>query len=168
MKQSMQSKPWYREFWPWFVFFIPFATVVAGIAMIVISRHEADSVIVDDYYKEGLAINKNFQREQMAKQLGLTTDVTIDLLEQHITINIDNLEIQQYPKLIISLSHPTLAIKDQNLILSPDQSGAYSGTLKNLTAGKWYIQIEPDNAEWRISGELNVRQKGIYQLSSAE
>ena len=54
----MDSQPWYRQFWPWFLIALPATVVVAGLTTWWIAAHKADSLVVDDYYKEGLAINR--------------------------------------------------------------------------------------------------------------
>ena len=166
MNQSVQGKPWYRQFWPWFVIIIPLVSVLAGIAMIIISRHEPDSVIVDDYYKQGLAINKNFQREQVAKSLALSADVNINLSAQEITVLIPALDAHETPKLAVALSHPTHADRDNNLVLTASHDGEYIGKLNQITPGKWYVRIEPENRGWRISGELSLNQIGKYRLGT--
>ncbi|WP_174564729.1 FixH family protein, partial [Solemya elarraichensis gill symbiont] len=47
-------KPWYRQFWPWFIISIPAGTVVAAFITIYIAVDGADPLVTDDYYKEGL------------------------------------------------------------------------------------------------------------------
>ena len=39
----LQPKPWYREFWPWFLMSLPATAVIAGVATVVIAIQSADS-----------------------------------------------------------------------------------------------------------------------------
>ena len=49
--------PWYRQFWPWFLICLPGSVVVAALTTMYIAHKGADDLVVDEYYKEGLAIN---------------------------------------------------------------------------------------------------------------
>ena len=70
------TKPWYRQFWPWFIIALPASAVIAGLTTVYIAFDEPDGLVVDDYYKEGLAINQTLARDQRAAQLGLSALVT--------------------------------------------------------------------------------------------
>ena len=66
---ALESKPWYREPWPWILMSGPAVVVVAGAVTMWIAFASADGVVVGDYYKRGLAMNQDLQREQAAQQL---------------------------------------------------------------------------------------------------
>ena len=61
-------RPWYRERWPWILMSGPATVLVAGAATMWIAFASADGVVAGDYYKRGLAINQDLQREQRAEQ----------------------------------------------------------------------------------------------------
>ncbi len=43
------TKPWYKQFWPWFVFSLPAIAVIAGIATVIIAeRHKPVLISRDD------------------------------------------------------------------------------------------------------------------------
>ncbi len=65
-----QVKAWYKQFWPWFLIALPGSVVIASVATIIIAIKNPDSIVVDDYYKAGLAINRDLSREQLAIQTG--------------------------------------------------------------------------------------------------
>ena len=48
----------------------PGLVVVAGIATAVIAFRGADGLVADDYYKQGLGINRQIARDQAARDLG--------------------------------------------------------------------------------------------------
>ena len=59
--------PWYRQFWPWFLIAVPAAAVVMGITTILLALHEPDGLVSDDYYREGLAVNRDLERDQIGR-----------------------------------------------------------------------------------------------------
>ena len=52
------TQPWYREPWPWILMAGPAIVVVAGFATLAIAVKTDDGLVADDYYKQGLAINR--------------------------------------------------------------------------------------------------------------
>ena len=63
-----QAVPWYREPWPWILISGPAIVVVAGFYTLYLAVVGADPLVVDNYYKEGLAINRVLERDQAAVQ----------------------------------------------------------------------------------------------------
>ena len=111
---SDHPPPWYRQFWPWFLFGLPGAVVVAGLTTWWIAAHNADSVVVDDYYKEGLAINREMDRKRRAETLGLRAklsyrDGVVDVV----------LQGEANPSaLSLRFSHPLDASRDRTVTLA--------------------------------------------------
>ena len=64
-------KPWYKQFWPWFIISLPASAVIAGLITVYIAFENADSLVADDYYKSGLAINNRIKQQQNAASKGL-------------------------------------------------------------------------------------------------
>ncbi len=62
------SKPWWRHGYVWLVVSGPAAVVVAGIATFVIAVQTHDPLVAQDYYRQGIEINKALA-EQQAKDL---------------------------------------------------------------------------------------------------
>jgi hypothetical protein len=60
------SKPWYRQFWPWFLIALPATSVVAGLTTLAIAIRNQDSLVRDDWYKDGKAINQSLARDAEA------------------------------------------------------------------------------------------------------
>ena len=68
---NAQILPWYKYKLVWMIIAIPAASVIAGINMIYLAVNTDDGLVVDDYYKEGMAINQSLQRDKTAAELGL-------------------------------------------------------------------------------------------------
>ncbi|MBV8032845.1 MAG: FixH family protein [Betaproteobacteria bacterium] len=146
----MSAKPWYREPWPWIVMSGPALVLVAGAATMWIAFASADGLVAEDYYKQGLAINKVLAREQAAKARGIAADVRIAPGRISVTVANDAPEA-----IFISFSHATRSGQDFRLRLARTASGEYSGELPSLSAGRWRLVVEDPRAAWRISKELS-------------
>ena len=71
------NTPWYKQFWPWFLIAVPLITLVMGGVLLKLAISTEDSLVVDDYYKEGKAINARLDKEAIAKRKNITTELTI-------------------------------------------------------------------------------------------
>ena len=139
--------PWYKQFWPWLIISIPAATVVAGIITIIIATNSADSLIKEDYYKEGLAINQSKERQQHAQQLNLSFQLRYTNQQLHLTA-LTPLDI---PRLYLLLQHPVDESKDLIILLNRQASSTLyqSGDLQ-LAAVNYRLTLYPDDKQWEI------------------
>ena len=69
--------PWYRQFWPWFLIMLPASVVVASLSTWYIAHRHADDLVVDEYYKDGLAINRQLEKKQRAEAQGITASINV-------------------------------------------------------------------------------------------
>ena len=152
----MESIPWYRQFWPWFLIALPATVVVAGLSTWWIAARDADTLVVDDYYKEGLAINRVLHRQELARQLGLSA--TISTGPEAVEVRLSG--EQQPTAITLMLSHPLDAGRDQDVLLAQILPGLYRGAVRLPAASRWIWRVEPvgTSAEetWRLDGELVV------------
>ncbi|MFN2376686.1 MAG: FixH family protein [Candidatus Binatia bacterium] len=44
-RQRTDSKPWYRQFWPWFLILLPATSVVFSFATLYVALRDADEVL---------------------------------------------------------------------------------------------------------------------------
>ncbi len=147
------TQPWYKQFWPWFLISIPMASIIAGIAMIVISIDGADTLVKEDYYKEGLAINKQFDKIEQAKKLQIKANIR--LVENKFSITLSSKQ-PIAESLVLSFSHATIESKDFELNLQQDANGNYFAFLPaerlNEIQGKWYLELAPRSSNWLLKG----------------
>ena len=54
-------RPWYRQFWPWFLIALPGTVVIASLVTVYIAVNNADPVVDGNYYKHGLTINERLE-----------------------------------------------------------------------------------------------------------
>ena len=71
MLNTTQTTPWYKQFWPWFLLFLPACAVVASISTFIIAQKNSPSLVIKNYYKEGLAFNSKAKLLTKAKELGI-------------------------------------------------------------------------------------------------
>jgi hypothetical protein len=143
-------KPWYREPWPWLLMAGPAAVLVAGAATIWIAFASADGLVAEDYYRQGLAINKRLAREQAARQLGVAAEIRAESGTLQVLLQGDAPEA-----LFVHLAHATRAGHDVRLRLARSGSGTYEAALPELPAGRWRIAIEDPRGAWRIVKEAS-------------
>lgn len=147
MTQAVRERDWYREPLVWFVISLPTSAVIAGFWTLYLAISSADGLVVDDYYKEGLAINRQIERDAEASALGLKADVTLS--RDHLVIALDARQPSDVPaELNVSLLNATRAGLDRKLVLKPSGPGHYETDLSPLPAGHWRIHMEAAN--WRL------------------
>lgn len=67
------TKPWYRQFWPWFLIALPATAVVASFATLAIAIRNADEVVSDpDYELSRFAEEIPARRHDGAREDGRT------------------------------------------------------------------------------------------------
>ncbi|MGB0867479.1 MAG: FixH family protein [Granulosicoccaceae bacterium] len=144
--QETAPPPWYKQFWPWVLIGIPFGTVVACSFTIYLAIVSADGVVVDDYYKEGKAINQSKERDERAADRGLSAQlVRGDTNAVRVMFN-QSLDEQA---LVINFAHATQD-KDFSAALVKASDRAFDAVLEPLPPGKWYVQVEPVEGDWRL------------------
>ena len=142
------SAPWYRQLWPWLLISGPAAVLVAGAVTTWIAFTSADGLVAEDYYKQGMAVNRVLAREERAAQLGLSAD--LQLTREKIVVRLHGAAPEA---LFVQLAHATRAGHDQRLRLAPVRPGVYEAELPELPAGHWHIVVEDPRASWRIVKE---------------
>lgn len=148
--ESPLPKPWYRQFWPWFIMALPATAVVAGLTTVGIAVVNQDSVVRDDWYKEGKAINQSLERDSVATRLGLAADVKLDDLTGEVRVQLRQRGDAALPEqLTLYFQHPTQAGADQQLKLTR-RDGEYRGQLPHALQGRFYVEL--GTPEWRLLG----------------
>ncbi len=151
---NASPKPWYREFWPWFLMSLPATAVIAGITTVVIAVRSSDGMVVGDYYKAGLAINQTLARDNAAYALGLTATVRNE--DGALLLTLAG-RLPGYPEqLTLTLAHPTRAGMDQTLVLHHAGGGHYHASMPAMPAGKWHLQLVDSASTWRVAGIVHL------------
>ena len=168
-------KPWYRQFWFWFVFSPLIYIVILCSVTVTIALKGADDVIIDNYYKEGRMINQALEQDKRASELGLHGDLRFDLATGDIILKIANAptdEALMPQQLLLMMGHPVKAAKDQMIALNYISPGYYRGELLEKPEYSWYLTLYPirdiaqrNEAPWTISGDINFQLGDTTQLA---
>ena len=161
-----QALPWYRQFWPWFVIALPLTAVVASIATLVIAAHDPDGLVVDDYYKQGLAINQALGRDRQAQTLGLSGLVRLDPIGGHLALTLSGLPGNADAEdLELRLIHPTRPHLDRSLTLIREAKDTWHARLGPIAPGRWHVHLESPQGAWRLAGRLALpeQQQALLQ-----
>jgi hypothetical protein len=161
------AKPWYREFWFWFVFSPLIYIIIMCSITVTIALKGADDVIVDNYYKEGRMINQALEQDHRARELGLAGDLRFDRTTGEVALSIANApsDTNVMPDtLLLMMGHPVKEEKDQLIHLEAVAPGEYRGTLLAEPDYSWYLTLYPigsiaqrKEAAWSLSGEIDFR-----------
>ena len=142
--------PWYRQLWPWLLVSGPAAVIVAGAVTMWLAFTSADGVVAEDYYRQGLAINKRLAREEAARTRGISSSVRLG--GGRIVVHLSGEEPEA---LFVHLAHATRAGHDVRLRLAPVAPGVYEAPLEDLPRGRWRAVIEDARGTWRIAQEVS-------------
>ena len=147
------TRPWYRHFWPWFLILLPASVVVAGLSTVYIAHRHADDLVVDDYYKDGLAINQQLEKKQRATDRGIIAD--LEFSGDTVTVNL-NVPVGANA-LRLFLSHPLEADRDFEVTLAQQRPGLFRGDLRESIAPRWHWILEDTTLQgWRLDGEVHA------------
>jgi hypothetical protein len=125
----------------------PAAVLVAGAITTWIAFATKDGLVADDYYKRGLAINKELRKEETARKQGITAEVSVRK-----NLLVVKLEGDSPPALFVQLVHATREGHDVRLRLAR-VGDAYEAPLPALAAGHWRAIIEEPQGRWRVVRE---------------
>jgi hypothetical protein len=145
---------WVDEPWAWFVLGLPIAAVLACVVTAVIAIRSQDALVVDDYYKRGLAINRVLAREQAARDAGLDVDIEFGSSGTlALRLRADG-RFDWPPSIDVKLTHATRADADRKFVLGHRTDGRYIGTVGELAAGPWYVDCATD--AWRLVKRIEL------------
>ncbi len=166
MTAENTATPWYRHFWVWVVILLPLAVITAGLYTLFIAGEHPDALVVDDYYREGLAINRRLDREAAARARGVRARLSLDT-RGGLTLRPEHGFGRPLPELELSFIHPTHAERDRRLSLRADGSGIYRSDGVNIAGGRWHIRLRAPAEGWQLDTTA-ILEKGQDLLLDAE
>ena len=149
--------PWFRQFWPWFLMALPASVVVAGLSTWYIASRYADDLVVEDYYKDGLAINRQLEKKQRATDQSISAQLRFngETVLATMTGPVVAGELQ------LLMSHPLEADRDFTVTLSRTGPELYRGTLPLPVAPRWHWTLQFQAADgWRLDGVVEAADIG--------
>ena len=166
-----QLKPWYRYGWPWFLISIPLVSVALGAMMLYLALSTNNSMVVDDYYKEGKGINLRIERDRSAALLGLGATLTstkegllldvsrkMPALPEQLLGQATTMEAGFHWPAAMRLQwiHVTQAERDGEAVFQSIGGDRYlAAGVAMPELGKFRVHVQPiDNAPWRLVSKL--------------
>lgn len=157
-----EQQAWYKQFWPWFLIILPMCAVIASFTTLKIALDNSDSLVAEEYYKKGKAINMDLSKIQYARQLGM--QFLLKVKDGSITI-----EQHGGPAYAAALDthfyHPTIAERDFDKMLTQDASGLYRITPEKEISGFWEVRIESFDGKWRLQKRLELAEGKEHWLN---
>lgn len=159
---SKDWQPWYRVPVVWMVIGIPATSIVVTLSIVWISIVSFDGLIVDDYYRKGLEVNRDLMRDKYAHSINLDGLVTVQQNNLNLVLAADSHET--FPeKLQLGFYHPTVSKRDVISTLTQSTPGHYRGLLPNeLRFGKWIVAAA--TGDWRLQGIIFYEGDAQFKL----
>ena len=159
MRQE-DTKPWYRQFWPWFIIALPASAVVGSLTTLWIAMQTSDSLVLKSEDGVRNASDRRIAAERLAAELGLAALIDIDVKTGAVRAVMRAGDLDDIPaSLDLELSHPAFADRDLAVPLSrarPDAEGnpVWVGHFVTIPAGRYYAVLRAGEA-WRLTAEWN-------------
>lgn len=165
MSHPSSPEIWWKQPWPWIVIGLLTVTVVASIYTLYIAASTTDSLVADDYTKQGRGINQRLAKDKEAERLGVVLQtqwsrIDGDLIRIKVHFKAADTAALTPDYLKMQLAHPTLANRDISASLVQIAPGIYQTQISNLGNGNWHSAIEDANGRWRVRGRLEVTTEG--------
>ncbi|MCG9597464.1 FixH family protein [Vibrio sp. Isolate25] len=157
-------KPWYKQFWPWFLIILPLTVVVWTIITVIVFSNNSVSLVTEDYYKKGKGINIDISKINVARDLGLSAKVFSD--GNDVIIQFDKGELDHFPAITAMFAHRTLPDRDFNQLLTSDAKGQYRLSLNSELQGPWFIELTPHDKQWLVQGRVTFPSSSPVELSN--
>lgn len=142
----------------------PGIVVVASFITAYLAVKSDDGLVADDYYKQGLAINRTLNRESQARSLGISAKATFS--SDRVVIDLKS-SVDLPSGIRLTLAHPTRAGMDQSVLLH-GIGGRYQGALADLVAGHWLVVIADEANTWRIASEIRLPEQQEINIVPSE
>ncbi|EEW06066.1 hypothetical protein FXE87_07855 [Vibrio mimicus] len=145
-------KPWYKQFWPWFLIILPLTVVIWTVVTVIVFANNSVSLVTEDYYKKGKGINIDLTKINVAKELGL--QATVHSEGNTVIIEFDKGQLAHFPAIQAMFAHRTLPDRDFSQLITADAKGVYRVKLDSELQGPWFIELTPHDGQWLLQGRV--------------
>jgi hypothetical protein len=143
----------------------PAIVIVAGFVTLFLAFESNDGLVADDYYKQGLAINRTMERDTRARDMRYRAELTVSRENRSLRIMLAGAGALP-DTLRLRLIHPGKSSADETVALRARGEGLYQGEYRREFTGRRHLILEDQPATWRISGEWVESDAGRAQLGS--
>ena len=158
---GLDDKPWYAQFWPWFLISLPATAVVAGLITLQLAIDTDGGLVSDDYYKEGLAVNKDLAKDALTRQLGLEAYASYDPGTREFSVTLHQRDGTPIEALTLELIHPTRAHHDLSMLMTAQGQGRFIAKLPaTIPTAYWHVRLSPPDGNWQLENRLHLPAAG--------
>lgn len=145
------TRPWYREFWPWFLMLPPALSIAGGVAMVVLATKTPSTLVVEDYARIEELTSERFERDREAARLRLSAEVAFERDAGRIELVLSApVSMESSSGLILALRHASNPARDLELNLV--RRGERFVADAEIAPGNYYLELMPAGREWRLGG----------------
>ncbi len=164
---NQSPRPWYKEPYVLMLIGFPTASIIACMFLIYLAASTKDTLVRDNYYKDGLAMNQEFKWDKKSQAMDVRLELKIE--GNTAQIHLLNTRMELPNTLQLKLSHPTLKAQDRDSMLQrQEQQKFYQGFIDSSLDGRYYIQVESMEQSWRIRKELYIKNGALISISATK
>ncbi len=163
MSESI-ARPWYREFWVWFLLAILGMGVASGTGVLVIGLKNAPQMVTGDYQPLGKALVDTRAHAARAESLGLSASLTVGGDTAELAVSADRIE-DVPDQLLLRFQHPTDAGRDVSAVASrtgPNRWQAAMGDIRPPTRSR--VILSDLQQSWWLRGRFGGEVDGQIGL----
>lgn len=149
------KRPWYKEPYVWMLIGFPLTSIIVGLSLLTISILNKDTLVRDNYYKDGLAYNSELQWDKKAKSLDIR--IEIQVTGNQMILDLVNSRQSTPNTLKVTLGHPTIPEKDRESHLQLTQDKRFIGFIDPTENGRYYLLVESVEQQWRIRQDIWIK-----------
>ncbi|MDO9194558.1 MAG: FixH family protein [Undibacterium sp.] len=174
LQQRVKKDLWYKEPWLLLVVGGPLIVVCASIVTGVLAWRGSDKVVAEDYYKQGLMINKDLLRDSKARELQLSASITLDLAANRLKMTLSaNRDLPDTVQVSLASSGKGLTSVTEvirRLPMKQLRPGEFEGDLSsNLSlASVKLFHVKVETTEWRLTGDWFDPEQRQARLTAAK
>ena len=154
--------PWYKQPMVWMIIAIPLSAVLVCSILLYLAITTDDGLVADDYYKRGLAINRQIARDVVASDLQLEANIEIDARSGFIKTIFNKGKMEDFPaQITLVLRHATQHQQDQVATLRHGIDNQYVGSIpQSVHQGVWHLELSnaqgSKTKEWRMARRISL------------
>jgi len=149
------NRPWYKEPYVWMLIGFPLTSIIVGLSLLTISILNKDTLVRDNYYKDGLAYNQELEWDKKAKSLDIRIDIQVN--DNQLILNLLNSRQNTPSTLKVTLGHPTIPEKDRQSHLQLTKDKRFIGFIEPTENGRYYLLVESVEQKWRIRQDIWIK-----------
>lgn len=151
MNTALEKKTgWWSEPIVWLLIALPVTAVVASLTTMWIAAKNADTLVKEEYVKEGLAVRQASERDLNAAALGIAGSLIAE--PGRLSLTLTGRLTTPPERLTLTLVHPTDPAQDRVVLMESDGRGGYAAVFTALPETRHRLELMPSDKSWRLAG----------------